>query len=249
MEGLREAIEYITELAETAAAPEVLEIKGRTYCTKRLERYDKEPQARRIEATTLTALMDYIRENKEELRERMIIQVTSPREVRLFSGLTEERDREELFRTEAMVPEFSYGREYEQKEFMVKIQSCFEKGLADDQEAVQYLAGNIDASQEATYSDNGTTQLCVVKTGVANKENAMVPNPVTLTPYRTFVEIEQPESEFVFRIEQRGGAPLFKLIEADGGRWKNEAMLRIKDYILNEMEREPVEGVKITVIA
>ena len=72
---------------------------------------------------------------------------------------------------------------------------------------------------------------------------------MTLTPFRTFYEVEQPESEFVFRIENRGDAPKFKLIEADGGRWKYEAMQQIKEYILKKLQEEPVEGVHFTVIA
>lgn len=249
MEGLKNALEYIASLGVRASMPAVVSIDGKKYCNMDLKRYDAAPKARAIEATTLTALMDYIRDAREELHEKMIIQVMSPKEVRLYSGLLDEREREILFVAECMTPEFIYGREYDQKEFMIKIQSCFAKNRDDDQENIQYLAGNIDSSQEAQFSDNGTMQTCVVKTGVATKENYMVPNPVTLTPFRTFSEVEQPASEFVFRVEQKNGAPAFKLVEADGGRWKNEAMHRIKAYIMQELQKTPVEGVQFTVIA
>lgn len=38
---IKEAIAYITNLAVRAEKPEVLEINGRTYCTKNMTRYDK----------------------------------------------------------------------------------------------------------------------------------------------------------------------------------------------------------------
>ena len=103
------------------------------------------------------------------------------------------------------------------------MQSCFKE--SDDREAVTILASNIVNTQEATYSDNGTTQQAVMKTGITTKDNVLVPNPVNLIPYRTFLEVEQPASDFVFRIgEGRGGAPVFKLVAADGGLWKSQAV-------------------------
>lgn len=59
-----------------------------------------------------------------------------------------------------------------------------------------------------------------------------MPNPVYLAPYRTFAEIEQPVSKFVFRMESGPKAALF---EADGGAWKNEAILKIKEYLQKEL--------------
>ena len=73
MEGIKEAIAYITGLAVKAEKPETIEINGRTYCTKDLRRYDAADKAEPIKATTLTSLVDYIKESREELRDRMII--------------------------------------------------------------------------------------------------------------------------------------------------------------------------------
>lgn len=73
MEGIKEAIAYIAGLAVKAEKPETIEINGRTYCTKDLRRYDAADKAEPIKATTLTSLVDYIKESREELRDRMII--------------------------------------------------------------------------------------------------------------------------------------------------------------------------------
>lgn len=247
MEGIKEAIAFITGLAVKAEKPEVVQINGRTYCTKDLRRYDAADKAKAIEATTLTSLVDYIKESREELRDRMIIQVISATKVQLYSGLLPERDRETLFEVNALLPQFEYGREYDQERFLVSMQSCFMP--SEDREAVTILASNITNTQEQAYSDNGVTQQAVMKTGITTKENVLVPNPVNLIPYRTFLEVEQPASDFIFRIsEGRGGAPAFKLVAADGGLWKSQAVENVKKYLTEALKDIPDRD-HITIIA
>jgi len=247
MEGIKEAIAFITNLAVKAEKPEVVEINGRTYCTKDLRRYDPADKAEPIKATTLTSLVDYIKESREELRDRMIIQVISATKVLLYSGLLPERDRETLFEVNALLPQFEYGREYDQESFLVSMQSCFMP--SEDREAVTILASNITNTQEQAYSDNGVTQQAVMKTGITTKGNVLVPNPVNLIPYRTFLEVEQPASDFIFRIsEGRGGAPAFKLVAADGGLWKSQAVENVKKYLTEALKDIPDRN-QITIIA
>lgn len=247
MEGIKEAIAFVTGLAVKAEKPEVVQINGRTYCTKDLRRYDAADKAEAIKATTLTSLVDYIKESREELRDRMIIQVISATKVLLYSGLLPERDRETLFEVNALLPQFEYGREYDQESFLVSMQSCFMP--SEDREAVTILASNITNTQEQAYSDNGVTQQAVMKTGITTKENVLVPNPVNLIPYRTFLEVEQPASDFIFRIgEGRGGAPAFKLVAADGGLWKSQAVENVKKYLTEALKDIPDRD-QITIIA
>ena len=60
-----------------------------------------------------------------------------------------------------------------------------------------------------------------------------VPNPVLLTPYRTFRDIVQPASLFVVRVKAgpSGGLPQVGLFEADGGAWKLTATDRLKVWL------------------
>ena len=60
-----------------------------------------------------------------------------------------------------------------------------------------------------------------------------MPNPAVLKPYRTFVEVEQPESKFVFRMQT---GPEMALFEADGGAWRIQAMKNIKEYLEKELK-------------
>ena len=88
----------------------------------------------------------------------------------------------------------------------------------------------------AQYSDDGVTQKATIKTGLASKGAAIVPNPVTLKPYRTFLEVDQPASDFIFRMKEYSGSIGCALFEADGGAWKIEAMQNIKTYLQKELE-------------
>ena len=100
--------------------------------------------------------------------------------------------------------------------------------------AVTAVAGNVEGGTTTNYGDDGVRQKTTIKSGIATREDVVVPNPAKLIPYRTFQEIEQPESAFVFRIrDNRNDAPEFKLLEAEGGVWKNEAINRIKEYLQN----------------
>lgn len=69
VEGLKEALQYITGLKAKSMEPKLVEIEGRTYCTDNgLTRYHRFPTASDIEVNTLTALVDYIKGKPEELR-------------------------------------------------------------------------------------------------------------------------------------------------------------------------------------
>ncbi len=61
MEGIKKQSHISTGLAVKAEKPETIEINARTYCTD-LRRYDAADKAEPIKATTLTSLVDYIKE-------------------------------------------------------------------------------------------------------------------------------------------------------------------------------------------
>lgn len=246
LEGLKEALQYVNGLKEQSMDPKVIEIAGKTYCNKDLIEYGMDPMASEIEATTLTAMIDYIKNCREELRKSMIIQVKSPTCVRLYSGLTKDRKREYLFESSAIVPRFRFDDWYDQERFLIELQADFE--VNGDLLAIQKVAGNVEAKTTANYGDDGVTQKTTIKQGIASKADVLVPNPVTLIPYRTFLEVDQPESQFVFRIKDNGGEPVFKIVEAEGGLWRNEAMSRIKCYLEDELEGQLIDG-NITLIA
>ena len=244
--GFRDALQYVVGLKVDGMDPKIVEIDGKTYCDKDLRRYHSFDMADEIRANTLTAVVDYIKGKSEELRETMLLHVVSPTEVRLYSGLIDERDREYLLKSSAIVNEFQFDHYYDQERFLIELQSNFIP--TEDLESIMKVAGTIQAGTTANYKDDGISQKTTIKSGIANNTDVIVPNPVRLRPYRTFGEIEQPESAYVFRIKDSERGPAFKLVEADGGLWKNAAMKRIKGYLESGLAEE-LERYHITVIA
>lgn len=242
---IKEAMEYVARLKEMSMDPKVVEINGKTYCNKDLIRYDEEPMASNINSTTLTAMVDYIKNCSKELRESMIIHILNPTCVLLYSGLTKERKREYLFQCDASVPMFRFDQWYDQERFLIEAQANFE--MTGHMGVILKVAGNVEAKTTANYGDDGVSQKTTIKQGIASKADVLVPNPVTLTPYRTFLEVTQPASEFVFRIRDNNGEPVFKIVEAEGGLWKNEAMQNIKEYFEQEITGDIRS--RITIIA
>ena len=246
MEGLREALQFLTDLKQESMEPKILNIGGETYCDKKLVRYHDFPMASALNVNTLSAVVDYIKGKPEELRGSMILHIISPVEVRLYSGLIDERERESLMTAKAIVNEFRFDHYYDQERFLIELQANFLD--TDDLHKIKMVSGNIQAGTTANYDDDGVSQKTTISSGIANKTDVIVPNPVTLRPYRTFLEVEQPESDYVFRIKDEDQRPYFKLVEADGGLWKHTAMKKIKEYLEYELNEELVKC-NITIIA
>lgn len=225
---IKQALEYIVGLKE----PVINQINGSTYSDKQLNRISYVPYAKTIEMHTLTSLVDYIKANIDAMSDKMIIHVVSPTCVKLYSQLDHDRNREYLIEVDAQLPDFRFGDYIGHEAFCIALQSKFIQN--DDRDLVLKFAGTVEDGTVAEYGDDGITQKATVKTGLASKGDAIIPNPVKLRPYRTFLEVEQPESAFVFRMRSERGVQC-AIFEADGGAWKNAAMRNIKEYLQFEL--------------
>ena len=225
---IKEALQYIVGLS----TPTVQEINGETYSDKPLQRVDYAPLADPIQLSTLESLVDYIKSDKDDLTHTgtraMFIHVASPTMVRMYSALNWNHDRETIAEVNANVPEFGFNRWIDHETFCIALQSKFLPNA--DRALLLKFAGTVESGTIAEYGDDGITQKATVKVGIAKKGEAVIPNPVTLVAYRTFIEVEQPESQYVFRMQDRNGIQC-ALYEADGGAWKIDAMRRIKAYL------------------
>lgn len=231
---IKKALEYIVDLK----APQVQEINGEIYSDKELHRIYHNPKATAIEMRTLTSLVEYIKASIDIMHEKMIVHVVSPTRVELYSQLDDDRKREYMVEVEAQVPDFSYGRYMEHESFLIALQSKFIENA--DRELLLKFTGTVENGTVAQYGDDGVTQKATIKTGIASKGEAIVPNPVKLRPFRTFIEVEQPESAFIFRMRQNEGIGVeCAIFEADGSAWKNAAMKNIKEYLQFELADMP----------
>ncbi len=229
---IEKALKYIVGLGE-AKVKEITLPDGtvQVYSDRPMSLVEKRiPMAEPVLMSTLTSLLDYIREEVDVMAGRMIIHVTSPEEVLLYSCLNEKRNREYLVTVKSQAPDFSYGRFMGHEAFCIGVQSKFISDPGTDKDLLLKFAGTVENGSVAEYGDDGVTQKATVRQGIASKTDAIVPNPVILRPYRTFPEVEQPASSFIFRMKENDGV-CCALFEADGGAWKNEAMRNIKEYL------------------
>lgn len=234
MDMTRDALQYVIGL-RTA---EVLDINGGKYVDKDVHRVDKELRASAIQMNTLTSLVDYLKAGIDSMSDKMLVQVASPTEVKLISMLDTDRKRECLVEVEAMIPAFEYGRYMSNESFIIALQSKFIDNA--DRALLLQFAGTVKDESIAQYGDDGVTQKATIKTGITSVGDAVVPNPVKLRPFRTFVEVVQPESAFVFRMKQADGRGVeCAIFEADGGAWKNTAMKSIKEHLQYELAELP----------
>lgn len=236
---IKEALQYIVGLSE-AKVQDITLADGtvQTYSDKPLHRLQKHiPMVdKAIEMCTLTSLVDYIKGNIDSMSDKMIIQVVAPETVVLFSQLNEERYREKMVVVKARIPDFRFDTYMDQENFCINLQSKFIDDPDTDRALILKFAGTMEAGTIAEYGDDGVTQKATVKTGIASKGEAIVPNPVKLRPYRTFLEVEQPASEFIFRVKQNKYDGIScAIFEADGGAWKIAATSSIKDYLQFEL--------------
>jgi hypothetical protein len=238
---IKEALKYIIDLNK----PEIIKVDGKEYSDKIL--YQVEPEIYRPDAlhiSTLSAFIDYIRDNKDYLKyEDLIIHIKSHNEIELMSKLDYKAERNCYLKCSAADSHFRFGSFYDAESFNIALQSMFcDAGNRAD---ILKITGRVRAEGVQTTGDDGITQSVVTKQGIVLGDTTNIPNPVLIAPYRTFVEVSQPISQFVFRARGEEGMPMFALFEADGGVWKLTAVQRIKDYIVNALDDNGIEGISV----
>lgn len=237
---LKEALQYLIQLGNV----ETTTFNESIYSTQKLHLVPElTPDA--LQVRSLSGLVDYLISNfdGDPLSEQKMVHIVSPTEVHAFSTFNRDYQRNEYIKATAMLPAFQFDRWYDAEDFNIKLQSAFVPN--DDRNIMLQVVGNIREENVRQVGDDGVSQAVQAKVGIATVATVQVPNPVILAPFRTFVEVDQPESEFIFRMQN---GPKCALFEADGGAWKIAAMRRIKEFLQAALESE-IEAGKIVIIA
>lgn len=231
---IKEALKYIVGLS----CPTIEKIGDETYSDKALQRISYVPRAKSIEMYTLSSLIAYIKSGVDCFCDPMIIHIQSPTRVAMYSALDCEREREYVVEVNAQLPRFAFDQFQDHEAFCIGVQSKCVDDPDTDKALLLKFAGTVEAGSVAEYGDDGVSQKATVKTGIASKGEALVPSPARLRPFRTFVEVEQPVSSFIFRMKEDKYSKAIQcaLFEADGGAWKIGAMEAIKEYLIKELE-------------
>ena len=219
---------FIEKILELAPA-HVVEDKGRTFTDSELYPI-LEPEVSPITCHTLTGLVDFYDALPGSDQDRVMFHVEDFNKVSIVSEIFgPEKQRETFITANAYKQQELFGNYIGHEDFMISILSRF---VQDETTAkVLRIVGNLKSEAGATYSDDGLTQTVTAKTGITKVENIDLPNPISLRPYRTFTDIDQPESAFILRLKQRDGGVQAALFEADGAAWKNTAIATIKAYL------------------
>jgi len=238
---IKEALEYLFSLKE----PEFVKVEDRPYAVKNLTPIHK-PMPKTIEVHTLSALVDYTIKDVDGIRDPLllddvVLHILSSLQVFLYSTITPPFKQRPCY-LHATTPgcHFRFGTFMEVEPFIIGVQSQF---IQDENTALIYKsAGNIKDSIVKTVQDDGVAQQITVATGAARVAEVQLPSPIELRPYRTFPEVTQPSSKFIFRMRsgQGGGPPTCALFEADGGIWEMEAIQTIKEWFEHELDGENI---------
>lgn len=226
---IREAIDRILSLAGI----QTVVIENRPYSEKALVPVT-DPSPLPLSFRTLTGLVDYIKANidKLPLLEEYAIIVRDYATVELEGPVYGQfKQRDKVARAIWENKAFDYGSFMDTETFIIGLQANFIAG--DDLQKVLAVVGNVTEGAVKTNIDDGITQTITGRAGIQREAQLTVPNPVFLTPRRTFDEADQPGSNFVFRMKSPG--PQAALFEADNGYWKHLAMLEIKEYLVEQL--------------
>ena len=231
------AIKQIAEMS----APNFKEINGRIYSDKGMKLIT-EPCPQPITVRTLGGLVSIVRMEYNKVNSPLFVNVHEYDNVSVFSTLrANDMQREHLCFAKSETSEFLFGRYFDYENMIIALRTQFVQ--AEETEYLISLLANITDEQSVQTLDDGITQNAVVRKGINLKEHKNIKPIVKLKPYRTFLEVEQPESEFLFRLKE-GTAALY---EADGGAWKLTARKNIAEYLRQELS-ELIEEGKVIVI-
>lgn len=238
---IKEAIDRILALA-----PPCIHTKGGLEYSDKGFILIEPPAPKAVECSTLQGLVDLYDEELDDAKAKgdIMVHITSPTSVALISRLSDEYGRRRVW-ARASYPDtkgFTFGAWLDPESFIIQAQQHFQrvKIEGDDGEFVKDLdyvlgiASKISAEHTAENTDDGFSQRVAVKQGIALKAETILKPVINLAPYRTFAEIDQVVSAFVFRARVDGGVAKLALFEGDGGRWKLSAYSAIRAWLSSD---------------
>lgn len=247
----------IKELAAQAARPTVLKVGGVEHAflpvgDGKWER-DEQIPVRPLEPAglafnTLTGLVEYIKSglDHEGADLGLALRVMSFLTVDLVGKLSRDIFSQRFHYASANAPKCgaTLGSFVEQEFFQIMLQTQFD--ATPERERLLTFIASVKCGKTREVVDDRVTQTVTTRRGVQMSETTPLPSPIALRPFRTFREVEQPESLFVFRA--MGGSadepPAFALFAADGDAWALTAIQSIRAKLVELMGE-----VKIPILA
>lgn len=224
----KEALEHLDLQSLKAAEP--IKYNNLNYAPVKYHAI-QEPTAEPLKLQTLDGLIEYI-ERQNDTMNPVIIHVVNPDTIHVHSSANAGKSRDFWVRVDAVLPQFSYGEYLSAENMIIKLRSGFKATEARDS-LIQFIS-SIKEEKVRESLDDGISQAVVAKNGVASVSTVTAPPTVILQPFRTFIEVEQPASEFIFRLRSgdlENKKPTAMILEADGGAWRVAAVKNVGEYL------------------
>ncbi|MCI9292964.1 MAG: hypothetical protein HFF02_06685 [Erysipelotrichaceae bacterium] len=232
---IKEALQYVARLATDSQEIVTKEINGETYIRGDARRIPVD-EAKALYLSSLSATVDLIQTNlkSEKFQLPYIIEIKDGNVI-VHSGLNDRLGRNALSYTQPTLPNIEFGRYMAMEKFIIQLKTCFVE--TDNLNRLAAMVSTITDKSEVKVEDDGFSMTVSQTSGTTiKKAEELHVNPIVrLAPYRTFCELEQPESKFLLRVRDGGEMALF---EADGGMWKLEAQERISYYLRQALKSE-----------
>ena len=234
----KDFIEKILELA----GEQIVEVNDRQYTNQKLTLI-KEPEVTTVKLNGLKGLIDIIEIEllARAYSNKIFINIDSETHITVF-GLLDDYFRHTYYVAEPDLPQIDrkLNAYMPLENMIIFLMTNFIE--TEDRDYLIKLFSNITDEKSVKMTDDGLSQTVNAKQGIALAEKTTVKKIVTLKPYRTFLEAEQPEEKFLPRLDANGNAALF---EADGGMWKIQAKKNIRVYLHNNISEGYENIIKI----
>ncbi len=227
--------EFIAHIQETTQ-PQIVEIDGSTFAIapggSATEIRPKIDHPDTLPLHSLDALVKLVRTEAAKAQAPLYITIPDHMTVRCFSQPNPDARYLRQFYYEAHatdVPGWDETVKLGFEEAQIAMRTRFQE-TPDTIYALKLLS-DICCGAKVVYNDNGIATTVTTQKGVALQSNEQIRPIITLKPYRTFQEVEQPESIFLIRVNERG----IIFTEADGGMWKLAARQTVKAFLEEQL--------------
>lgn len=199
-----------------------------------------EPMDSHEEVITLTGLVDLMKAKINGAGwDNLYVHVASPKRVSVSQLTCDKWGRRQthILCTLPDYGKFQFGQYMGQEAFIIGANAFFVRENSADLGNILSIAAKLKAELVSEGEDNGLSQSVTLRKGPVLAEKATIKKIVNLRPYRTFREVEQPESAFIFRLKSNEGElPSLALHVADAEMWQAAAMQSIKAYLAENLK-------------
>lgn len=217
---------------------QIITVGDRTFSTKELDEIKPvKDRAKEIRFSDLSSIVEIVKREIDKFVCPLYINIETEKRVSVITSLDANKEREMPYSAIAEGSEFRFGSAYDYEKFVIAIRSLFVQ--TEDTTGLLELLKKVASVESVEMEDDGVTQKVIAKQGALLAENVKVAPIRKLAPFRTFIEVEQPESEFLFRVSDRNS---FALYEADGGAWTIKAKKNIRTFFEQALKDEIAAG-------